>query len=387
LPLFLPEIKTTAARIAFYEDLPLKRFDLRGGIEVLVLIEPEEVLSDGQIFMQLENVKAGVTLGIFSSPPELLRGETAARVRGIFGIKEPVLEPYLLRETGKALSLPVFDFPLPDVKRPEPDADVITRFSFNIEEKFMGLNGPALYSEIALFKTGGPPAPFVPLRLLKGSLDIERMDDEEKAYFVYWREEFRRGNILKTDEQYIRVYARELCLFAGGEDETNANFGELCRLIEIYGEILENIYSFLPRWALDFAIVYDIAANGLQRLAPYAKESGDSLLSDLYIHRRFIMENNPIDFGDIQLLIPAMARNYNMAHNMESVINAIDRYLRESFHLKLFEFFYPQSFVSEKRNAFPEMERSGISAYTVTGLRFSRHPPLIAFLESLYKYV
>ena len=55
--------------------------------------------------------------------------------------------------------------------------------------------------------------------------------------------------------------------------------------------------------------------------------------------------------------------------------------------MRLFEFFYPQAYDREKREAFPGMERSGSSSYIIEGIRFSRHPPLIDFCESLFYYI
>jgi hypothetical protein len=270
-------------------------------------------------------------------------------------------------------------------------------FTFTVEEKFSGLLGPALYSELGLFKIDGPAAPFVSLRLLKGGLSVERMGKDEKAFYLYWRGEFRRGNVLKTDEGYIRVYARELCLFAGGEGgQPERNFRRLAALWENYVEIYPDIGNFLPRWLMDFAAVYGITDASLPLLVSSARKSTDSLLTDIYLYRRFIEENNVIEYDDIKpLLRDAAAKGYYYEKGSTGrqavsalclALNAVDRYLRENFRLKLFEFFYPPRFEAEKRAAFADMERAGRSSYTVCGPRFSKHFPLIDFLEKTSAY-
>jgi hypothetical protein len=271
-------------------------------------------------------------------------------------------------------------------------------FTFMVEEKFLRLSGPALYSELGLFKIDGPVAPFVPLRLLKGGLSVERMDEDERAFYLYWRGEFRRGNIIKTDEGYIRVYARELCLFAGGEGgQPEGNFRRLAALWESYAEIYPDISNFLPSWLMDFAVVYEITDVALPILVSSARKSTDSLLTDIYLYRRFIEENNVIEYDDIKPLIRGAAAKGDFYEKGSTgsqavsalclALNAVDRYLRENFRLKLFEFFYPPRYDAEKRAAFADMERAGRSSYTVCGPRFSKHFPLIDFLEKTFSYV
>jgi hypothetical protein len=270
-------------------------------------------------------------------------------------------------------------------------------FAFTVEEKFSDLSGPALYFELGLLKIDGPAAPFVTLRLLKGGLSIERMDEEEKAFYLYWRGEFRKGNILKTDEGYIRVHARELCLFAGGEGETSEeNFRRLAALWESYAEVYPDIGSFLPSWLMDFAVVYEITDAALPEIVSCARKLTDSLLTDIYLYRRFIEENNVIEYDDIKPLIRGAAAkgDFYEKGSMGSqavsalclALNAVDRYLRENFRLKLFEFFYPPRYEAEKRAAFADMERAGRSSYSVCGPRFSKHFPLIDFLEKTAAY-
>jgi hypothetical protein len=292
--------------------------------------------------------------------------------------------------------------PMPREHVPTPREHVPSRgarfpFTFSVENKFSGLSGPALYSELGLLKIDGPAAPFVPLRLLKGGLSVERMDEEEKAFYLYWRGEFRRGNVLKTDEGYIRVYARELCLFAGGEGEhPEKDFHRLAALWENYAEIYPDINGFLPHWLMDFAAVYGITDAVLPVFVSCAHKAGDSLLTDIYLYRRFIEENNVIEYDDIKPLIRGadskgdFYEKGSMGSQAVSALclalNAVDRYLRENFRLKLFEFFYPPRYEAGKRTAFADMERSGRSSYSVCGPRFSKHFPLIDFLEKAAAY-
>jgi hypothetical protein len=398
------ESRSAPLRIAFYEDLPPGAAGRRNAAGILLLVEPEEALPQNDTLACLQSVRAAITLGIFSDARELFRGHAAAKARNLFGVTEAELEPYLIRDTARPLSLPRFEFPPPRVFRPSDFSARRNPLNCTVEEKFAALSGPFLYSELALFNTAGPPARFIPLRLLKGSLDIERMDKDELAFFVYWRSEFRKGNIIKTGEGYIRIYARELCLFTGGEHDADTHFRRLLKLWECYRAIFDGP-GFLPRWLVDFAALYEITDTAFPLLLPYARDFNDPLLTDYYFHRCFIAENNSIGFADIALLIPTVigesvffgrepssgtprfpAESRLLAKDFENAVNAVDRYLREEFRLKLFEFFYPQAYDTEQREAFPAMERAGHSSYIIEGLRFTKHPPLSAFLEDLFRY-
>jgi hypothetical protein len=278
--------------------------------------------------------------------------------------------------------------PAPDSlpRRPLLAANVAknTIASYQIDEKFSGISGPSLYSELTLYAAEGPPAPFVGLRLLKGNLDIERMDTPERAFYLYWRTEARRGNFIKTDESYIRIYARELCLFTGAQGGPLGNFRLLLQLWESYREEFPSLDSFIPHWLFDFQAVYEIADDAIPLLLPYIFEFDDPLLCDIYIYHRYVCENNSIMYRDIRRLLPyTIDENPSVIVNFENTVNAVDRYLRENFHLRFFEFFFPPAYSAEKREAFVAMERAGRSSYTAAAVRFSKHPPLLSFLKKL----
>jgi hypothetical protein len=388
------ENRGAALRLAFYGDLPFGPAE-KSAPRVLALVEPEEALQDegknssGEALLsEIKSIGADIVLGIFSDAGELLRAKSAAAVRALFGVRESGMEQYLIREIKKTLALPLFEFPRPRIRRPAGDGAENSRpipadeFRVTVESKFAGLSGPSLYSELAFFGAEGPPAPFVPPRLPRGGLDFGRMDGEERAFFLHWRGEFRRGNILKTAGAYIRIYARELCLFTGAGEGAPENFRELVRLWEAYREIPESAVSFLPRWIFDFACVYETDTGALEPLLARARESGVPFLMDLYYRRRFIAENNSIEFGDVKPLLP----DKPFLRDFEIALNGIDRFLRERFRLRLFEFFFPPAPAAETVEAFPGMDGAGKSSYTIEGMRFSKSGPFLSFLEDLYRY-
>jgi hypothetical protein len=360
-----------------------------------VLVEPEEALLDEKenapkeaLLSEIRNLGAGIVLGIFSDARELLRARRSASLRALFGVREAGTEPYLVREIKKTLPLPGFEFPRPRIRRPAEDGTENSGpsgtggFRATVESKFSGLSGPSLYSELASFRTEGPPVPFVPLRFSGKNPDFERLDKDERDFFLYWRGEFRRGRILKTGEGYIRLYARELCLFTGAGEGVEENFRELVRLLETYREILDSVDSFLPRWIFEFVWIYEKGGPALEPILDCARQSNTPLLTDFYFHRHFIEENNSIEFGDVKALLP----DKPFLRDFEIALNGIDHFLRERFRLRLFEFFYPPAAGAETIEAFPGMNGAGKSSYVIEGLRFSKSVPFLSFLEDLYRY-
>ncbi|MDR1618537.1 MAG: hypothetical protein LBS06_05750 [Treponema sp.] len=426
------------AEIRFYDDLR-NAAGLHGsrktGPDILVLIEPEEVLfdegrdrADEALIAEIRALEPALLLGIFSDTWHFLndpgRQGGWQSLRALFGIRAAGNDTakYLFRNAAAALPLPeAHVFPPPALLRPPGRNGAPAPFFSAVEEKFRRLPTGDLLSELSLFGDRGGKAPFVP----PGSevLFFDRMDQGERAYFLYWRGAFREGRDLKTAEAYIRLYVRELCLFTGKEGcgsgspgsgppegGVEKNFRDLLRLWRTYRGDFPRLDGDLLRWLYDYAVLYDIGDTALPLLFPFVHDGPCPPLADRYLYRTFIEENNGIGFADILPLIgtatagsvffpfpktavppdaagttgaamgPLLARDYT------AVVNGADRFLREHFRLKFFEFFYPPAAYQERRRALEGLPLTGDSFYTDGGARFSLHRPLTAFLDAFFRY-
>jgi hypothetical protein len=397
-----PQSLPPGVRLCFYED------PLPGGFwDLLVLAEGEETLLDEKgetiredVFSRIAGINAGQRLGIFSDGWGIKNGPAANKVKTLFHIRGEAAEvtDWLIRDSGAALPLPAFEFPPPAILRP-PRPFGGARFRAAVEAKFRDLPASALFSELARFDDPGEKAPGPPPRL-NGRPDFDRMDEAERAFFLHWRHCFRQGKepggSAQTAEQsaepYIRLYARELCLFTGPGPERRPenHFRELRRLWTAYRERFPGLDDFLPQWLLDFAVIYDLDADSLFPLIPPGRAP---LLSDLYLHHHFIDENNVIAAADLRGLIPELSGPEDFSppdarfiRDFELAVNAVDRSLRERFQLRLFSFFYPPQSAVRRFTAFAGMAGAGYSAYTAEWVHFSGHPPLLRFLGDLYGY-
>jgi hypothetical protein len=208
--------------------------------------------------------------------------------------------------------------------------------------------------------------------------------------FFWWRAEFREGRSRETGRSFPLLYARELLLLMGGKPEEA--FEELRRLWRAYREIYPDLDRRFPRWLLDFGILYAIGEETVSSLLTELPPPGAGLLGDLYLHKKYIEENNSLVTEDFEALLPggAFSRLGFSAGLRERageafgvILNAIDRFLRQSYGKKLLEFFYPLPPRKESAAAFEGLGGLGYSAYTAEWLSFSAHRPFLSFLASI----
>jgi hypothetical protein len=360
-----------------------------GTWDLLVLVEPEELVRNRDAAGSLPAAGGGTSapprLGIFSGRGELSGGGAEGRdLERLFGTgaAERDYGAYLVRNVNAALPLPEGSAaPGDPVARPETGGKEL--ISFRDPVKFRKLPAADLLDEMALFHEGGKKAPFVLMGTEKPVPYFNLLSRDERDYFLYWRGRFREDEILRAEQSLILLYARELVLCMGGDSKKD--FDELFRLWRAYRGEHPGLDALLPQWLLDFAAVYGIAGAVLPRLLPRAGEADSAMLLDLHIRSRFIGENNGIAFQDLRRLLPEHPGLPQK--EFTAAINGIDRYLREHYRIRFFEFFYPPLVHEEERKAFPGLPGAGESCYTASWIRFSGHRPLLEFLEALALHV
>jgi hypothetical protein len=368
-------------------------------------------------------LNAPVVLGIFSDPFEASGGKGGGKrlksgVRNMLGIRDERLDKYLVRRINVPLPLPepagrqsgeneagaggrrraILRPPRPPGSFPSdasPERRGIVLFSDRV--KFKKLPAADLLTELSRINDEGEQSPYVPLRSFRRDPSFDSLGREQARYFFYWRGEVRRrgktgGPLPAAGEDYIRLYARELILAMGG-GEGIAAFRELLELWTDCRKDFPGMDGYFPAWLLDFAALYEIEDDALPLLLPLVPsistnaentESGGSvpgILADLHIHSRFIDGNNAVRFEDIRVLTG------EAPEEIVRVLNAVDRFLRENFRLRFFTFFYPPVSHREKRDAFDGLGGAGSSSYTAEWIAFSRHRPLLEFLETLKNHL
>ena len=98
-----------------------------------------------------------------------------------------------------------------------------------------------------------------------------QLNKSQLNYYLWWRQNARNGNLTKTDESYIMLYAYELAATGDGEDK-NAAVDMLCRLLTGFqGKELNIAYKIMIRDILvDFCLIHALPSpiaklGGLER--------------------------------------------------------------------------------------------------------------------------
>jgi hypothetical protein len=371
---FPGELSGKGIEIRYYEDLGETGPPV--SCDILLLIEPEAAV------LTLKRITAAIILGIF--------GEIKPAMIKLLGIggKTAQYAKYLVRNVKAPLPLPE----KAEIHIPARGA----LYSFSEKTRFRQLPAADLLDEINLFKDSGTEAAFTPL--VRERLPFfGQLSREERRCFLWWRAAFRayaKGDKtihpprLKTSEGYILIYSRELILAMGGENP-ECYFYELLELWQYYRETYPDLDKCLPRWIFDFAVLYNMEEAGLPVLLSRVQGGLHDILGDLRIHEMFISNNNSICFSDIKpLLLDIKQEGIPLPETeIAAALNAADRYLRENFHIRFLEFFYPQAQTAEKREAFAGLSGAGKSSYTASWVSFSRHGPLKNFLEAFVLHI
>ncbi|MDR2028955.1 MAG: TerB N-terminal domain-containing protein [Treponema sp.] len=404
--------------LGFYENIAGEA-KLRGEKwDILVLVKPEDLMGGSlqeELYKETRGIKTRLRLGICFDPSPVVQGRRSNNIRALFGIRGEMqkLAGYVFRDPREARPLPRRYQAHPRVRRkpPAPFGGEETETGpaaggpvpgektfiaggarFIIHHRFKSLPSPKFKDEQQWFPFDGPPAPpAVYIIRHDYELSFDRLNKKQRAFFLYWRGEFRRGNPLETYPAYILLYARELILSMGANPPME-NFRELLRLWKNYRAAEPDLDYTFPQWLIDFAVLYETADQALPLLLPSAGEGRLPLLRDLYLHRRYIEEGKAPDFSDLMRMLdyerPRGASNSPQEEERYGrVFRALDRYLRETYGKNFLAFFYPPIAVPRLIRGFAALHDTGYSAYTAEWIGFYDHTPLRDFIKSICAYV
>ncbi|GHU66020.1 hypothetical protein FACS189447_06060 [Spirochaetia bacterium] len=340
--------------ITFYNDISKHKNTLPW--DIIVPIGMEEALTGetgfrDDLYQAINDIPARLRLGIFFSPAEIYNGSNAKTLKAFFNIRGNLLEfeKYLIRECGDFLSAPRnFEYKKADIlKPPNP----------------WGKNQEG---EDNFFVIGS------------GRFIVESRFQNIPYHFV-------------SDTSVKKIRDIILCMEGRKPEEAMA---ELSQFLLKPRSKQSEYKKYLSQWLLDFAVMYKcpyVFYEGIVDL-----ENIPVVLRDLYLHKKYIEENNILAFRDFSFLIPEKILNgpFRRSGNgplldeaIESAINTADRALRSNYGKKLLEFFYPLPARKESFKAFEKIDGMGKSVYTAEWLSFSHHKPLKAFLGSLSVWI
>jgi hypothetical protein len=345
----------------------------------------------------LRDLPRRLTLGLFFGGPDFFQSPEYGVIKGLFALRGGLekYKRYLFRAAGETLPLPDPPDPGPAVIRRPPrpfpaEGNGITagRLILSEKKRFSGLRVQEFLEEQRCFSLPGEMADFAPPEE-RETPAFGKLDEAQKNYFFFWRRLVRRGRFPETSPACIILYARELILLMGGEPMENLS--ALLGLWEHYRAAFPDMDRIFPPLITGFAVLYSIEDEGFSAilnlppslLRVFGKSGG--IIADLYLHKRYVEENNAVLLEDIEALFPLPPLGEKSA--LARALNAIDRHLRKFYHRKLFEYFYPPLERDETLYPFGEFKNLGESSYRVRRISFCRHPPLLRFLGDLASYL
>ncbi|MDR0388907.1 MAG: TerB N-terminal domain-containing protein, partial [Spirochaetaceae bacterium] len=418
LSLFAPQFRGTG--ICFYDEIPENSAMLKASADILFLVEPPP---RPEVLDALRALRAGLVVGVgekLSCAENLslfgIRGKLREYTDCLFRVDGvPCAFPKTRGESGWKILFPPRPFGAPPgtmagIYAESPVADTYSEAEqplsvrFTVLSRFKKLKVPEYKNEQLCFRMKGKAFPFVPFAAESGAaLKFEKLSPGRRAYFLFWRDEFRRGKFLETDTGYITLYTRELILFVDGDPMDN--FRELQKLWHGYRADFPILDRLFPLWLMDFGVLYNRAGEAFAELLPFAPESGLTLLVNEYIHRKYIApakarqddqapeEVCHLSLEDVFTLIrPDNSRapqrpELAVRALAEKAFRGIDRFLIKQYGKGLFDFFYPSRSRRVEVRAFEGLSGLGESSYQYEGIDFCGHTVFIDFFKQSLAYI
>ncbi|MDR3343802.1 MAG: TerB N-terminal domain-containing protein [Treponema sp.] len=430
--IFSPEFQGIG--ICYYEKLAQSMAGAKARYDMLILVKPEELLLNEQknYYETIRAIDTRLRVGIIFNTTYLLKDATDAatnRLMEFFNLRGKMkkLVNHVFRDPDLSLALPQpYQFyylnrrfpPVPftvetmppishmDFPMKQENTVVFGGSRFVIRSPFSRPQGPDFEEEQQYFPKNGEQVPLIEFTISSDTdLRFSMLNKKRRDFFLYWRGEFRHGRMLEVPRNYIYIYALELIMVMGGGEPMDY-FRELLRLWRSYRDKHPQLDYHLPRWLLDFAVLYQITDRAFPELLPYAQDcESNTVMQNIYLHKRYIEEDHPIRFADILGLLRfdpkksgqdeedspvqgmSMEQEHRLEHPIEAALQGVDRYLRDHCGKKLFAFFYPSQAITYLFKGFPPMDHLGHAEYTGEWIDFYAHKPLREFFQRVSAYI
>lgn len=131
-----------------------------------------------------------------------------------------------------------------------------------------------------LWKYRGVEAPFVPF--FSYSPQYSHMNRAQLAYYLWWRENVRRGKYIDTDYSYVLLYIYELINLSELLDR-NRCLDQLCGIWIAYGEKYQFIGKYLAEWVCDFCLINNLTIPSEKLVRLYTRIMKECTLKEFYV--------------------------------------------------------------------------------------------------------
>ena len=88
----------------------------------------------------------------------------------------------------------------------------------------------------------------------------EQMTVSQMSYYLYWRDEVRKGNYIKTDINYLFLYIYEI-INLPDKIPPSEGAGLLSRLWKVYREEFRYLDKYLGEWLCDYCLIHHVSPD------------------------------------------------------------------------------------------------------------------------------
>jgi hypothetical protein len=237
-------------------------------------------------------------------------------------------------------------------------------------------------------------AVFVPFQGYWPTYDA--MNEGQRRWYFYWRDQVRAGHCVDTSLSYIFVHIYELINNIGVQGAGDG-YGQLWRLWMGYRERYPSLDHYLVEWLTDYLLVN---RSGPQLIKAHiqALSVGSTILDpDLLLSH--LLDGSPLQLPTV--LIEALSDYrittspfYRSGHHdvvdkvLPQVIDRVNAHLLGTQRMGIFDAFKPSTDLTVRRELFRSAIYGGPSSpvITATVVPYSRHAPLRTFLTAVVKY-
>ena len=164
-----------------------------------------------------------------------------------------------------------------------------------------------------------------PIRYFSYVPQYSQLTKEQLEYYLFWRREFRKGNVKDADDSYLYLYIYEILNTAGHETDPEEGLRMLYRLFFAYGKENARLSRLLSEWIVDYSLIFRLSIPDDVRASTDFYRTYTSTLKEFYVSAKGSAAER---YAEI-LLRYASAYDYRKSHFYKGENCAyFDRYLK-----------------------------------------------------------
>lgn len=171
-----------------------------------------------------------------------------------------------------------------------------------------------------------------------------QMDNKQRDYYFFWRDQFRKGNYLKTDTGYLKLFAYELLTMSQIIDIDEISSLYLNLLLE-YGQNFDHLKLTLSTWYADLLISHYLDSRLIELPEDFVNES--ERIKNYLLNKQILESGVYLNLNHIESLSgykirksPLYQENENLYQSLfPKILVFSENFMRKKYDKGIFETF------------------------------------------------